>query len=82
VNLEALACGTPVVTFDAGGSGECVDEKTGVVVPVGDVDAMEAAIRRLTRQPLDGQDCVNRGKSFDKQDRFKEYIALYDEIVK
>jgi glycosyltransferase involved in cell wall biosynthesis len=82
VNLEALACGTPVVTFDAGGSGECVDEKTGVVVPVGDVDAMEAAIRRLTRQPLDGQDCVNRGKLFDKQDRFKEYIALYDEIVK
>ncbi len=82
VNLEALACGTPVVTFDAGGSPECVDEKTGVVVPVGDVDAMEAAIRRLTRQPLDARDCVNRGKLFDKQDRFKEYIALYDEIVK
>lgn len=82
VNLEALACGTPVLTFRTGGSVECVDEKTGVVVPVNDVDAMEEAIRRLTRQPLDPQDCVNRARTFDKQERFKEYIALYDEIVK
>lgn len=32
-NLEALACGTPVITYDTGGSPEAVDEKCGVVVP-------------------------------------------------
>ena len=82
VNLEALACGTPVLTFRTGGSPECVDEKTGVVVPCGDIDAMEAAIRRLARQNLDSRDCVERAKSFDKHSRFKEYMQLYDEIVK
>lgn len=29
VNLEALACGTPVITYRTGGSPEAVDEKTG-----------------------------------------------------
>lgn len=27
VNMEAIACGTPVVTFDTGGSPEMLDEK-------------------------------------------------------
>jgi glycosyltransferase involved in cell wall biosynthesis len=82
VNLEALACGTPVVTFRTGGSPECVDEKTGVVVDCGDVDAMEAAIRRLVKNNLSRADCVSRSRLFERSSRFQEYIALYDEIVK
>ena len=35
VNLEALACGTPVITFDTGGSIECIDQNTGFVVKKG-----------------------------------------------
>lgn len=31
-NLESLACGTPVLTYDTGGSVEAVDEYTGIVV--------------------------------------------------
>ena len=41
VNIEALACGTPVVTFRTGGSPEILDEKTGCVVDCDDVDALE-----------------------------------------
>lgn len=32
VNMEAIACGTPVATFDTGGSPEMLDDKTGIVV--------------------------------------------------
>ena len=32
VNLEAQACGTPVVTYDSGGSPECVDNISGKIV--------------------------------------------------
>ena len=32
VNMEALACGTPVITFNTGGSPESLDETCGVVV--------------------------------------------------
>ena len=31
-NLEALACGTPVITFNTGGSVESIDNTTGFVV--------------------------------------------------
>jgi glycosyltransferase involved in cell wall biosynthesis len=82
VNLEALACGTPVVTFRAGGSPECVDEKSGVVVPCGDVDAMEAAIYHLTNHRLSSQACVERARCFEKQKQFSDYLTLYNEITK
>ena len=36
VNIEALACGTPVVTFDAGGSPECIDDTCGKVIEIDD----------------------------------------------
>ena len=47
VNMEALACGTPVITFNTGGSPEIPDEACGVVVPCDDTDAMERTIVRI-----------------------------------
>jgi glycosyltransferase involved in cell wall biosynthesis len=48
--LEAAACGCPVVAYDAAGVSEAVrDGKTGVVVPVGDVDALAQGVRMLSR---------------------------------
>lgn len=46
-NLEALACGTPVVTYDTGGSGEAAGRTAGDVVPAGDVNALAESIKRL-----------------------------------
>ncbi len=43
VNLEAIACGTPVVTYNTGGSPESAAEN-GVVVAVGDVPGLKKAI--------------------------------------
>lgn len=48
VVLEAMAAGTPVIATDVGGTGEVVlDGKTGILIPVGDVAALTAAIARL-----------------------------------
>jgi glycosyltransferase involved in cell wall biosynthesis len=50
--LESMACGTPVVGFDAGGIPEMVrHEQTGLTAPVGDVAALAAAIRRVLLEP-------------------------------
>jgi glycosyltransferase involved in cell wall biosynthesis len=47
-NLEAAACGTPVVASNSPGIRESVrDGDTGYLVPHGDVRAMSAAMRRL-----------------------------------
>lgn len=41
VNIEAQACGTPVITFDTGGSGESIVEgKTGKIISTSEYDVL------------------------------------------
>ncbi|MEW5734811.1 MAG: glycosyltransferase family 4 protein [Thermodesulfobacteriota bacterium] len=50
--LEAAAMGKPVVTTDAVGCRSAVDhEKTGLMVPVGDANALAAAMLRILSDP-------------------------------
>lgn len=51
--LEAMACGRPVVVTDAGGARECLPpaDVPGCVVPVGDEEALAAALSRLLADP-------------------------------
>lgn len=82
VNMEALACGTPVVTFDTGGSPEIIDKTCGIVVPCGDIDGLEKEIRHVcTRALYSSQACVNRAGDFDMNSKFKEYVKLYEHIA-
>jgi len=46
--LEALACGTPAVAFDAGGVGDAVEDGVnGHLVPPGDVERFVTAVARI-----------------------------------
>lgn len=79
VNMESIACGTPVITFKTGGSPEILDEKTGSVVEIDDIDAMELEILRIcTFEPYSQKDFMERSKSFDENQKFLEYLRLYD----
>ena len=83
VNVESLACGTPVVTFRTGGSPECIDETCGSVVDCDDIDAMEFEIRRICEEkPYSKEACVAHSKNFDMNARFQEYVDLYKEYAK
>lgn len=82
VNMESLACGTPVLTFRTGGSPECIDSTCGSVVEVDDVDAMEKEIIRICEEkPYSKEACLERAKNFDMYDRFEEYIETYKEVI-
>lgn len=82
VNLEALACGTPVITFDCGGSPECIDMRCGSVVPTGDIDAMQREIERIcTEKPYSETACRERAKRFNADEQFKQYIDLYQTVL-
>lgn len=81
VNLEALSCGTPVITYNTGGSPETIDDTTGIVVPCGDVEALANAIKNLRINPLNSADCRNRAvERFDKQN-FIKYVNLYESLI-
>lgn len=81
VNMESIACGTPVLTFKTGGSPEMLDATCGSVVPKDDVDAMEREIVRICEtKPYSIEACLERAKSFDKDEKFQEYVELYEVI--
>lgn len=80
-NIEALACGTPVITFDTGGSPECIDDTTGLVVEKGNKTDLLSAIERMNIHSIDYNSCINRAKVFDKNVLFQRYIEIYEENV-
>lgn len=84
-NIEALACGTPVITYRTGGSPEAVDENTGVVVEKGNYEALVTAIKQIRQKGKASycDACRKRAvEQFNKDDRFLDYIKLYDEVIK
>lgn len=85
VNIEALACGTPVITYGTGGSPEAVDEFTGIVVEQGNLDALCEKIQEFKSKKFKENhsgDCRKRAeKLFDKDKCFEKYIKLYDTVL-
>ncbi|MBQ9760350.1 MAG: glycosyltransferase [Clostridia bacterium] len=78
VNVEALACGTPVVTYRTGGCPECLDETAGAVVERDDIDGMEREIRRICEEkPYTKEACIRAASRFDARVCFEGYIDIY-----
>ncbi|NCB06441.1 MAG: glycosyltransferase, partial [Clostridia bacterium] len=81
VNLEALACGTPVAVFRTGGCPEAVDDTCGRVVEQGDADGLREAVMALAPRKKElEQQCLARAKRFDSRDCYQKYCALYREV--
>ena len=81
VNMEAIACGTPVITYRTGGSPESVDELTGAVVDQGDINGLLTSIERLSN--TDCADACRRKalREFDNSKCFNPYICLYNSVL-
>lgn len=83
-NLEAMACGTPVITYKTGGSPEAIDKNTGYVVEKGDIEGMLDAIKQIQKDDKKkySQACIQRiQEDFKKEDRFNDYLNLYDKLL-
>lgn len=77
-NLEALSCGTPVVTYKTGGSVEAVEESgAGAVVAQGNVEALCQAVKEICRSSQPG--IVYRCSEAAAN---KKYIDLYNRILR
>ena len=73
-NIEAMACGLPVITYNVGGSPEIVTHECGRIVKCGDVEAMAKII---LNEHFDSEDCVARASAYSKDIEFDDYIQLY-----
>jgi len=84
-NIEAQACGTFVITFRSGGAPETIAYKTGIVV---EKHNMNSLIKEIKQLRINGSKVnarfsrENAEKNYNKIIKFKEYIALYEKIIK
>jgi len=76
VNLESLACGTPVITYRTGGSPESLTDKCGVVSEKGSVERVAGILKGKPRFSV--EDCVRRAGKYDKNNALKGYLEIYD----
>ncbi len=77
-NIEALASGTPIVTFNTGGSPEAIDDTTGIVVKQGDLDGLRNGIIDVVENKdlYSRTNCINRSKLFSNL-QYNKYVDLF-----
>lgn len=86
-NIEALACGTPVITYNTGGSPEAIDETTGIVVERDDIEGLVRAVQYIrdgieSNMAFTQEQCRQRVEAhFDKEKCFKKYLNLFDSLL-
>ena len=83
-NLEALACGTPVLVYDTGGCNEAVTEATGYVVKQGDLNnAAEIILQMKSNKTTEKMNACRQyaEKHFDEKQAFSKYIELYKQLL-
>lgn len=83
-NIEALACGRPVITYRTGGSSEAVDTNTGFVLEKKDIRGIVRKISEIKSMEINTLEeyCRDRAEQmFNKNDRFFDYFKLFDKIT-
>lgn len=81
VNIEALACGTPVVTYSVGGSAEIIDETCGAAVEPENYHTLLSILadkERLKR--FDKTSCVLRATRYSIDQMAGEYSILLNSV--
>ncbi|MCR4743945.1 MAG: glycosyltransferase [Lachnospiraceae bacterium] len=76
-NIESMACGTPVITYRAGGSPESVNSRTGAIVEKNDLAAVRKAIDDVTdrNDQRVREFCLGKAKDYSAAKRYEEYMT-------
>lgn len=83
-NLEALSCGTPVVTYRTGGSPESVTPQTGRVVEQGDLGGVVKAVEEICAEDREAmRKCCREYalEHFDRDEKYDMYLDLYEKLL-
>ncbi len=84
-NIEAMSCGTPVITYRTGGSPETINQHTGFVVEQGDIKQATNIIRRIIIEGKNkySKDCRERIETFfNMNTQYMKYFELYNQLLK
>ena len=82
--VESMACGTPAIVYNKTASPELVSPETGIVVEAKNIEGIIKAILEIKSNGKEfySENCRRRVlDNFDKNDRFSDYVDLYDSLI-
>ncbi len=82
--VEGLACGTPAIVYNSTASPELITKDTGFIIQPGDITGVKNAINIIKEKGKSAfsDSCRKRALSlFNKDDRYMDYINLYESLV-
>lgn len=79
-NIEALACGTPVITYSTGGSAEIIDETCGACVEKGNIQRVIEEIS-VWAYWQSSTECRKRAMLYEKRKCYEKYLSYYSESM-
>ena len=82
--VKGMACGTPSVLYNITASPELIDETTGIVVELGDVERAKLAVEDVLKNGKSYyyEACRERAKRmFGATGRYQEYLKLYSNLI-
>lgn len=82
VNIEALACGTPIITYETGGSSEIINDKCGMVIEQNNIKQLYNSIINFPVNNLKKEDCIQSIANNTKKIFANKYLNLYESILK
>ena len=80
--VEALCCGTPVVSTPVGIAPEIINERNGALCRIGDVDDLARALREVFSRTYDKESIRREARAhFRPQSVAQQYIKLYEAVI-
>lgn len=83
--VEGFSCGTPGIVYNCTASPELITSETGYIVEPGDIQGVAETIKMIFERGKRDftESCRERAvNNFDMQERCKDYINLYEELVR
>lgn len=83
-NMEAIACATPVITFNTGGCKECITKDTGIVIEKTNTADLVMWVRYLCANPdfFSDKKLLAKAQDFDDALCNESYLRLYQSAVR
>jgi glycosyltransferase involved in cell wall biosynthesis len=81
-NLEALSCGTPVITYASGGSGEAIERGEGMALDLRTPEALRSAIDAVRGGSTLKRDSQSLLRESPGGPMIEQYLALYRDVAK
>jgi len=82
--IEAMACGTPSIVYNNTACPEALSDDTGFIVDKKDLSGVIQAIETVRKRSKDyySNACIQRvGDLYDKNERYLDYLELYNSII-